>query len=54
MVIGGGIGGLSAARMCALRGLNVEVFEKNNVIGGQINLASKIAPKRKCTNGLII
>ena len=47
MVIGGGIGGLSAARMCALRGLNVEVFEKNNVIGGQINLASKIAPKKE-------
>ena len=47
MVIGGGIGGLSAARICALRGLNVEVFEKNNVIGGQINLASKIAPKKE-------
>ena len=47
MVIGGGIGGLSAARMCALRGLNVEVFEKSNVIGGQINLASKIAPKKE-------
>lgn len=47
MVIGGGIGGLSAARMCVLRGLNVEVFEKSNVLGGQINLASKIAPKKE-------
>ena len=47
MVVGGGIGGLSAARMCALRGLDVEVFEKNNMIGGQINLASKIAPKKE-------
>lgn len=47
MVIGGGIGGLSAARMCALRGLDVEIFEKSNVVGGQINLASKIAPKKE-------
>lgn len=47
MVIGGGIGGLSAARMCALRGLDVEIFEKSNVPGGQINLASKIAPKKE-------
>ena len=47
MVIGGGIGGLSAARMCALRGLDVEIFEKSNVLGGQINLASKIASKKE-------
>ena len=47
MVIGGGIGGLSAARICALRGLDVEIFEKSNVLGGQINLASKIAPKKE-------
>lgn len=47
MVIGGGIGGLSAARMCALRGLDVEIFEKSNVLGGQINLASKIAQKKE-------
>lgn len=47
MVIGGGIGGLSAARMCALRGLDVEIFEKSNILGGQINLASKIAPKKE-------
>lgn len=47
MLIGGGIGGLSAARMCALRGLDVEIFEKSNVLGGQINLASKIAPKKE-------
>lgn len=47
MVIGGGIGGLSAARMCALRGLDVEIFEKSNVLGGQINLASKITPKKE-------
>lgn len=47
MVIGGGIGGLSAARMCALRGLDVEIFEKSNVLGEQINLASKIAPKKE-------
>ena len=28
MIVGGGIGGLSTARMCSLRGLDVEVFEK--------------------------
>lgn len=47
MIVGGGIGGLSAARMCSLRGLDVEVFEKSGVLGGQINLASKIAPKKE-------
>lgn len=47
MIVGGGIGGLSAARMCALRGLDVEVFEKSGVLGGQINLASKITPKKE-------
>lgn len=54
MIVGGGIGGLSTARMCSLRGLDVEVFEKSDVLGGQINLASKITPKKKCINGLII
>ena len=47
MIVGGGIGGLSAARMCSLRGLDVEVFEKSGVLGGQINLASKITPKKE-------
>lgn len=47
MIVGGGIGGLSAARMCSLRGLDVEVFEKSGVLGGQINLASKIEPKKE-------
>lgn len=47
MIVGGGIGGLSAARMCSLRGLDIEVFEKSGVLGGQINLASKITPKKE-------
>lgn len=47
MIVGGGIGGLSAARMCSLRGLDVEVFEKSGVLGGQINLAGKITPKKE-------
>ena len=47
MVIGAGVAGLSAARMCALRGLHVEIFEKSSILGGQINLASKIENKKE-------
>lgn len=47
MVIGAGVAGLSAARICALRGLHVEVFEKSSILGGQIHLASKIESKKE-------
>ncbi|MBN1336063.1 MAG: phytoene desaturase [Deltaproteobacteria bacterium] len=38
LVIGAGLGGLSAAASLAAGGLEVEVFEKNDRIGGKLNL----------------
>ena len=44
-VIGGGPSGLEAARILALRGHQVTLFEKNNRLGGQLFLAAN-APYR--------
>ena len=44
-VIGGGVAGLEAARVCALRGYDVALYEAGDKLGGQVNLAS--APPRK-------
>lgn len=41
VVAGGGPGGLEAARVAALRGSQVVLFEKQNCLGGQVNLAAK-------------
>lgn len=40
LVIGGGIGGMEAARVCALRGHKVDLIEKKNRLGGVIIAAS--------------
>ena len=40
MVIGGGPAGMEAARVCALRGHQVSLFEKSDRIGGQVHYAS--------------
>ena len=40
MVIGGGPAGLEAARVSALRGHQVTLYEKESVLGGQLNLAA--------------
>ena len=45
VVVGAGIAGLEAARVAALRGYEVDVYEKSDRIGGQINLAA--VPPRK-------
>jgi NADPH-dependent 2,4-dienoyl-CoA reductase/sulfur reductase-like enzyme len=42
MVIGGGGAGLEAARVAALRGHQVTLYEKEESLGGQLNIASKI------------
>jgi 2-enoate reductase len=41
MVVGGGIGGMEAARVCALRGHKVTLYEKTGRLGGLLNVASK-------------
>lgn len=44
-VLGGGPAGLEAARVAALRGHNVTLFEKTTTLGGQLNIAC--VPPRK-------
>jgi 2,4-dienoyl-CoA reductase-like NADH-dependent reductase (Old Yellow Enzyme family)/thioredoxin reductase len=41
VVVGGGPAGIEAARICALRGFNVVLFEKGPALGGQLQLAKK-------------
>jgi len=41
MIVGGGPAGLECARVAALEGHDVSVFEKRNLLGGQIVAASK-------------
>ncbi len=45
VIIGAGIAGLEAARVAAIRGHHVDVYEKEDHIGGQLQLAA--APPRK-------
>ena len=45
VVVGAGIAGLEAARVAAIRGHAVDIYEKADKIGGQINLAA--VPPRK-------
>jgi len=40
-VIGGGAAGLETARVAALRGHSVSLYEKGKELGGQVNLAAK-------------
>lgn len=45
MVIGGGIGGMEAARVCALRGHTVDLYEKTDTLGGMFNAAAAMSFK---------
>ena len=45
VVVGAGVAGLEAARVAALRGYEVDVYEKEAQVGGQIHLAA--VPPRK-------
>ncbi|MCC4262844.1 dimethylglycine demethylation protein DgcA [Oceanimonas baumannii] len=51
VVVGGGPGGMEAARVAAERGHNVVLFEKAPELGGQITLAAK-APQRDQIAGI--
>lgn len=41
IVIGGGLGGLTAAACLAAKGLNVQLFEKNQRLGGKLNVLTQ-------------
>ena len=47
VVVGGGPGGLEAARVAALRGHDVTLFEATGRLGGQIVLASRLARRQE-------
>lgn len=49
-VIGGGPAGLEAARVCALRGHEVTLYEKENQLGGMLNIAHKPPYKDEIRN----
>ena len=52
VVVGAGPAGLEAARVSRSRGHDVVLFEKNDTVGGQVNLAAK-APQREQMAGII-
>ena len=47
LVIGGGPGGLEAARVAALRGHRVELHERQSVLGGQLRLWTMVKAMRE-------
>ena len=50
LVIGGGPGGMEAARIAALRGHSVSLHERNAELGGQINIAVKVPNREEMGN----
>jgi dimethylglycine catabolism A len=52
VVVGGGVAGLEAARMAAVRGHRVVLFEKAPELGGQVLLAAR-APERSEYAGIV-
>jgi thioredoxin reductase len=52
MVIGGGPGGMEAARIAALRGHDVTLYEKSGVLGGKLEFASMIKGPHENLNDL--
>ena len=52
VVVGGGVAGLEAARMAAVRGHRVVLFEKASELGGQVLLAAR-APERSEYAGIV-
>lgn len=52
LVAGGGPAGMEAARVAALRGHEVHLYEKSTELGGQVNLAARI-PSREEFGGIV-
>lgn len=52
VVIGGGPGGMEAARVAALRGHNVVLHEKNRQLGGQLSLAC-VPPHKEILKSIV-
>lgn len=52
VVVGGGPAGMEAARVAALRGHNVVLYEREKELGGQVNLAAKL-PGREEINQVV-
>ena len=52
IVVGGGPAGLEAARVAALRGHEVTLYEKEERIGGQINIASVPPGKQEISQSI--
>lgn len=50
MVVGGGVGGMEAARVAALRGHQVSLYERGDQLGGQVALAAKPPHKEEMLN----
>jgi 2,4-dienoyl-CoA reductase-like NADH-dependent reductase (Old Yellow Enzyme family)/thioredoxin reductase len=46
-IVGGGPGGMEAARVLTLKGYNVTIFERNHQLGGQLNLVTAPQAKEK-------
>ncbi|MGB4564841.1 MAG: NAD(P)/FAD-dependent oxidoreductase [Dethiobacteria bacterium] len=53
LVIGGGLAGLEAARVASLRGHQVTLLEKEDRLGGQINLAAAAPFKQELTKWVV-
>ena len=51
-VVGGGVAGLEAARVLALKGHSVELYEKSCRLGGQLNIAS-VPPRKEEMNRIL-
>jgi 2,4-dienoyl-CoA reductase-like NADH-dependent reductase (Old Yellow Enzyme family) len=53
VVVGGGVGGMEAARVCAERGHDVVLFEAAHELGGQVNLAARAIVRRQELIGIV-
>ncbi|MFT8818807.1 MAG: FAD/NAD(P)-binding oxidoreductase, partial [Komagataeibacter saccharivorans] len=52
VIVGGGVAGLEAARVCALRGHHVVLFEQEAQTGGQVTIAAR-AGWREALSGIV-